>query len=142
MQSYTGLDYLKIDVANQFGLDKMQFEDRIYWVGTHTQRLEAQTAHADDPFRYAAAVKAFRDALDCTPTGHLVGLDACASGIQVMSAITGCTVGARNTGLTGDKRMDIYEIATNKMNDLLDIAVSFVRDIVKPAVMTFFYGSL
>ena len=31
MKAYSGIDYLKIDVANNFGLDKKQFEERIDW---------------------------------------------------------------------------------------------------------------
>ncbi len=141
MLNYTGVDYLKIDIANHFGLDKLLFELRIKWVDSNEDKLESQTHRADDPFRYAAAVLAYRATQQGIPTGHMVGLDACASGIQVMSAITGDLTGAYNTGLTGKSRQDVYTIVTDKMNFYLEAANGWLRSVVKPAVMTFFYGS-
>ena len=47
MQTFTGYQYIKIDVANHFGLDKETFEDRIQWVDTHIDDLEDFTTSAD-----------------------------------------------------------------------------------------------
>jgi hypothetical protein len=143
--NYTGLEYLQIDIASQFGLDKLNFEPRIAWCVKNEPQLEALIPKADDPFRYAAAVIAYRDTKAGKPTGHLVGLDACASGMQIMSAITGCPTGASNTGLTGQSRKDVYTIGTKVMNDVLVkngfTGTSQPRSIVKPATMTLYYGS-
>lgn len=80
METYTPIEYLKIDLANQYGLDKQQFEDRIAWVDRNQVNLEAMVEHAEDRYRFAAALIAFREVQAGKPTGHLVGLDACASG--------------------------------------------------------------
>ena len=40
MRQFTDWQYLMIDVANQFGLDKKLFEERIEWTQTHLDVLE------------------------------------------------------------------------------------------------------
>lgn len=141
MKRYSGMDYLRIDVASQFGLDKIEFEDRIQWVHDNEPDLEMLEETADDYFRYAAAVVAYRQAQKGIATGHLVGLDACASGPQILSTIISCKAGAENTGVIGDTRKDVYTKITETMNDLLDVEVDVTRKEVKSALMPFFYGS-
>lgn len=138
---FTGMDYLRIDIASQFGLDKEQFEDRIDWVRKNEASLEDYESQADDFFRYAAAVQAYRRAQRGEPIGHLVGLDACASGCQILSCLTGCKVGAANTGATGNKRKDVYSFCTKVMNSHLEHEVEYTKKEIKPPFMTVFYGS-
>ena len=143
MQTFTGLQYLQIDIANQMAntddphvkLDKSQFEDRIAWVQQYENDLEDLVDLADKPFQYLAAVMAYRDAQNGIPTGHLVGVDAAASGLQIMSALTGCQVTARNTGLIGPQCNDIYSICTKEMSLLLGAEVNIPRKLVKQAQM-------
>lgn len=80
MQFYTPLEYLKIDIANMWGLDKEQFETRLAWVSDNETNLEALEDKADNRYRYAAAVMAYREVQSGKPTGHRVGFDACSSG--------------------------------------------------------------
>ena len=54
MQYFSPLEYIKIDISNQFGLDKKQFEDRLAWVNTNEHQLESFEDQADDKYRYAA----------------------------------------------------------------------------------------
>jgi DNA-directed RNA polymerase len=79
-----------------------------------------------------------------------MSIDATASGLQIMAALSGCKVTAKacnmiNTG----KREDVYQFITNKMNTILKSCVfgTFVssdyvtrKDVKKP-VMTTFYNS-
>lgn len=41
MKTFTGWQYLLIDLANQFGHDKLTFEDRIQWAEANLNDLEA-----------------------------------------------------------------------------------------------------
>lgn len=141
MQFFTPLQYIQIDIANQFGLDKEQFEDRIAWVVANEADLESLESEADDLYRYGAAVMAYREVQAGKPTGHRVGFDACSSGPQIMSCVMRDIVGAENTSLVGKKRNDLYQMVTSVMNKQLTEAVVYERSDVKKALMPFYYGS-
>ena len=145
MQTFTGFEYTKIDVANHYGLEKETFQARIKWVDDHIGNLEGLVDDAGSRPLYAAAVMALRDAQAGVPSGHLVGLDACSSGIQIMGTLMGCPVTCESTGLIDPTvRADIYTDVTDVMNAKLHqagINISPARDDVKQALMTHFYGS-
>ncbi len=146
MREFTGFDYLLIDAANNHdgGLDKLTFEDRIDWGLKHLDVLEveAEGRHWKERPMYLKAVSAIRKAQQGIPTGHLVGFDAVCSGMQIMSAATGCIDGARATGLVDpDRRADAYTDGTNIMNAFLVKPLANLRDDMKQAIMTALYGS-
>lgn len=142
MQTFSGYEYIMIDIANQFGHDKLLFEERIQWVHEHMDELEDLADEAETKPLYVKAVMALRKAQQGIPTGHLVGLDACCSGIQIMSALTGCIAGATATGMVNpNERADAYTYTTKVMNDILGGGVEVTRKEAKDALMTSFYGS-
>lgn len=142
MVNYTGYQYLLIDIANQYGLDKLIFEDRIQWATERLQELETHADRAECPPLYKKAVAALRKAQAGQPTGHMVGVDACCSGIQVLSVLTGCINGATATGLVDpDRRADAYTQTTETMNGILGGGLTVTRKAAKQALMTSFYGS-
>lgn len=145
MQTFTGFEYLLIDAANNFGLDKQNFEDRIKWAQDNLEDLEL-LGEMRDPWKesplYFKAVMAIRDAQEGIATGHMVGFDAVCSGMQIMSAVTGCYEGARATGLVDpNQRMDAYKECTDLMKLDVPTLVDEDRKLVKRAVMTVLYGS-
>ena len=146
MKEFTGWNYLLIDVANQYGLDKETFEKRIEWANAHLDELEALTDQAENKPLYVKAVMAIRRAQKGLPIGHLVGFDASCSGLQIMSVVTGCHAGAEATGLIDpNKRADAYMACTQAMNQILKETtggtVQVARKDAKKALMTSFYGS-
>ena len=142
MIRYTGFEYLLIDAANSFGLDKLLFEERIQWGREHLDELESLTDKAESAYLYMKSVTAIRKAQQGIPTGHLVALDACCSGMQIMSAITGCLSGARATGLVDpDRRADAYTEQTQRMQKILGSHFEVSRGDAKKALMTSGYGS-
>lgn len=142
-KQYTGIEYMAIDVANHFGLDKLEFEDRIAWVKSNQEVLESLADKAEDKPLYVKSVNHFRKALRGLPTGHTVALDSCASGLQLMSVLTGCESGAYMTGLIDpNKRMDAYSLVTGYMNELLDESITVPRKQAKDSLMTSLYGSM
>lgn len=143
MEYFSGMDYIRIDIANQFGLSKKSFAERIAWVHEYEDALEELVTVADDKHQpqYLAAVMAYRDAQKNIPIGHLVGLDAAASGLAIFAVLSGCETTALNTGLIGESCNDIYEIAREKMELILGEKVNIPRKEVKSAMMPMYYGS-
>jgi hypothetical protein len=144
MKEFTGYEYLLIDAANAFGHDKLRYEDRIDWASQNLADLEgmADGINFKDKPLYLKACSAIRKAQAGKPTGHLVGFDAVCSGMQIMSATTGCIAGATATGLVDlDRRADAYTDCTGLMVDELGHHIPGERDKVKQAVMTSLYGS-
>ena len=145
MKEYLPLDYLCIDIANHFGLDKLLFEDRIKWVKDNYAQLEELADKADVKPLYLKAVHELRNVVAGKPTGHIVQLDATCSGIQLLSAMAGCVRGADATGLVSHKRADAYTDVTREMNKILQLrgmsTIVVPRKDVKRAMMTSVYGS-
>lgn len=142
MKTFTGWEWLLIDAANQYGHDKLTFEKRILWASENLADLEVLADSAETKPLYIKAVQAIRKAQAGIPTGHMVGVDAICSGIQVMSALTGCMAGANATGLVDpDVRADAYTSVTDAMAAILGNKVAVTRKQAKEATMTSFYGS-
>ena len=137
MTRFSGFEYLLIDAANSFGLDKLLFEERIQWCRDHLDELESLTDKAESAYLYIKSVAAIRKAQQGIPTGHLVALDAVCSGLQIMSAITGCLSGARATGLVDpNRRADAYTEQTQRMQVILGNDIHVSRKDAKAALMT------
>ena len=140
-KTFNPRQYLAIDIANHYGLDKLTFEERIDWVKTNINRLEALEDNAEEPLLYAKAVTALRNSYN-KPIGHIVALDATCSGLQIMSALMRCHKGGYLTNLIDpDSRKDAYTLITERMNTYLDKDITVSRKDAKEAVMTAFYGS-
>src|ERR1700741_4756246 len=138
MIKYSGFEYLCIDIANAYGLDKELFENRILWVKININDLEALTVDVkpkDQPL-YRKAVMALRKTQAGIPTGHMMGLDACNSGMQIMSALTGCVIGASNTGMVNpNERSDAYGKLTQIMSGLIGATSTVTLEEAKQALM-------
>jgi hypothetical protein len=140
MKTYSGINYVKIDIANCYGYDKKSFEQRIAWVDS-IKDLRKLVPKAENSAGYLAAVMALEDAKAGVPSGHLVELDACASGISILGILAGCHMTSKNTGTIGQKRMDFYGECTKAMNSLLQSDIEVDRTDAKKATMTSYYGS-
>lgn len=137
MKEFNPMQYLAIDIANCYGLNKLNFEDRIDWVKTNEKYLEDYQDQAEEPLLYYKAVKALRDVQAGKPIGHTVALDSTSSGLQLMSAVMRCKSGASLTGLIDpDTRTDAYTLITEKLNAKLDSELVIPREDSKKAVMT------
>ena len=143
MQTFTGFEYLLIDVANAFGLDKEVYEVRIQWAKDNLNELEDLAVLADDYYLYRKSVMALRETLAGQPTGHLVGFDAVCSGMQIMSTLVGCPTGAEATGLVNPNvRSDAYKGCLDIMRQYIPTLPDEERKKIKNAVMTSLYGSI
>jgi hypothetical protein len=145
MQLFTGWQYLLIDAANNYGLDKKEFDTRIAWAEENLDQLEVLGEDAGKWKEYplfVKAVMAIRKAQAGLPTGHRAGADATASGMQIMSALTGCHPGAWATNLVDpNKRVDAYTECTKLMQKCIPTLPDTARADIKDAAMTVLYGS-
>lgn len=143
MKQFNPMQYLAIDIANHYGLDKLNYEDRINWVKAHINNLEDYTATAEEPLLYAKALNALREVQQGKPTNHSVAFDAVCSGLQIMSALMRCKRGCELTGLIDpDNRIDAYTSITTALNCKLGSTAVYERKEVKNAIMTYLYGSI
>lgn len=141
MQEFTGRDYVKIDIANQYGLDRLTWYERIHWVDDNRPQLSTMTSQSKNELAFDKGIRALDAGDRQIPTNHIMGMDATASGVQMMAAMSGCRSSAETVNLinTGN-REDLYQNVAEEMSEHLGMTVT--RDTVKKPVMTFFYGSL
>lgn len=142
MQSFTGMQYLAMDIASNFGLDKLDWDARLAWTAEHETKLEDMITVAETPALYFAAVQAYRAAQKGEPIGYPISLDAASSGLQLLSALIGCEksaslCGVVSTGHREDAYTTLYQAMCTEIGDTAKIE----RKDTKQAVMTSLYGS-
>lgn len=147
MQTFTAREYLKIDIANSFGLDKKKWSERIAWFDQNQHQLHSLLNQADEPALFFAGVSAWEDVEAGKPIGYPISLDATSSGMQILSALTGdrsaaetCNVVNYNVeGVT--ERRDGYTVIYKAMLRVLGEQSKISREDTKKAIMTSLYGS-
>jgi DNA-directed RNA polymerase len=166
----SGLFWLAVNIANKYGHDKVDYEDRVAWVEDNKRAIEAVAndplgegysfaVEADKPFQFIAACMEWRDAdygNNPEAVGHLpIGLDGSCNGLQHYSALLRDSIGGRQTNLTpSDVPADIYQavadVTVRKLTALGNLGpsraskwlhVGVNRKTAKRPVMTLPYGS-
>lgn len=155
MQTFTPIEYLKIDIASNYGLDKETWNARLDWF--HENQYDIETIgltnsnkvkrlklmkEADSPALFYAGIKAWMQAKAGKAIGYPVSLDATASGAQILAAMVGCEKSAQlcNVVDTGN-REDLYTNIYQRMCERYGSTGEFDRLAAKQAVMTWLYGS-
>ena len=133
------VDNLKIAVANHAGHDKLTWQGRIDWFN---KQLSFDMGQFNEPILGAKALRAYHEVKQGHKTGYVMSIDATASGLQIMSALSGCKDTARVCNMidTGD-REDVYQMIADRMNKRLNSRDSVSRNMVKKPTMTTFYNS-
>lgn len=142
MQEFTPLEYIKIDIASNFGLDKETWDTRLEWFAENEPKLEQMVLEAEEPALFFAGVEAYRKAERGQPIKYPISLDATASGAQILALLAGCERSAvlSNVIDSGD-RLDFYSEITKLINQYADGDVKISRKDAKDAIMPSFYGS-
>jgi hypothetical protein len=144
VQLFRGIQYLKMDIANSFGLDKLDWSERLRWYEDNQHRLLSLMKDAENHAQYYAGVRAMAEVrAGKKNTGYLTSWDATCSGMQILSVLTGDRKAAEvcNVVDTGHRR-DAYTELFEVMKDMVEGSrLSFERKHLKRAIMTAFYGS-
>lgn len=148
MQLFSGKQYIQIDIANNTGYDKLNYDERIQKTlelypedivktATNEQLKElVKVNQADEPELVFAGLMAYRDVLNGIPTGYRVAFDAVCSGSQLMSALTRCQSGLNLTGMISNQRMDLYTEVFKRFKQLTGSSEEISRNHLKKAIMT------
>jgi hypothetical protein len=142
MEKYTASQWLLIDAASQYGMDKKTYQER-YTFGLKLlagikagKDMESYIDEASEPALFTKAIFAIQDVLQGKPTGHTVGLDAVNSGPQLLSCLLNDSIGMRNTGIINTGVVpDGYTMIKEAMG------VDVERKAVKIATVPYIYGS-
>lgn len=123
-----GIRWVKIHIANLFGVDKVSFDDRVKWVDENTQRLlacakdpisERFWEEADKPFQAYAACVELQGIMEqgADYVSHMpIDLDGSCSGLQNLGMALRCEVtGAAVNLVPSDKPADIYSKVMDKV---------------------------
>lgn len=147
MQQFTGVQYLKIDIANNFGLDKSTWNERIEWFDKHENELAELLNRAENPALYFAGVQAWQATKRGEATGYPISLDATSSGLQILAALTGDRKAAQLCNVVNvfkdnePVRCDGYTVIYGAMLEVVGEASKITREKTKEAIMTALYGS-
>ena len=144
-----GENAIKIMAANHYGLDKLTWQERIQWFDRNRLGMIRHVhdsirfnipKEAEKPILLTKALIAYTDAREGKATGYMCELDATASGIQIMAALSGCMNTAYEVNMVEpDERKDLYNRVAELMEAILGYHID--RNKVKKPVMTHYYNS-
>lgn len=140
----TGVEYLKSDIANNFGLDKETYETKLKWFDDNQNNLIDLIEDAEEKPLFVAGLQAYENYLNDKPSGYPISLDAVASGMQFLSILADCRESAELCGIVNNsenKRPDPYTSIYKHFCDALGVNGKIKRDDAKKAIMTALYGS-
>jgi len=136
-----GLKWLKVDIANTFGLDKELFGYRIKWVDDNIDILESFQDEAESPQEFMKAVNALRNHQAGREVKHYMYLDCSNQALQLYAVLTNDLDTAKVCNLAGfnGKLADAYQMLADELNNTFGTDL-FTRKNCKRSLMTTLYG--
>jgi hypothetical protein len=146
LTKFTGLEYLKIDIASNFGLDKEDWDIRLAWFEQNKNQLHSLVPKAETPALFYAGILAWEKAVVGEASGYPISLDATCSGIQILSALACDRKAAElcnvvDTGHREDAYTGLYAKMVSTLANRGANQIRLDRKQTKVAIMTAFYGS-
>jgi DNA-directed RNA polymerase len=132
--------WLKVHIANTYGRDKDEFDDRIVWFEDNKEDIIRAARSpldtigiwnvADSPFEFLAACMAYLDHIEGREVYLPIQLDATNSGLQFYSGILGDKKGAELVNVVNKVvdnkviRADVYQEVANAAQEWLESSES------------------
>ena len=159
--SADAVEWLRVNLANLWGEDKVSIDDRVEWVKTNLKKIEMTAmdpmrtidwwSKADKPWCFLAAVFDYVEWTKTHKSRIPVAMDGSCNGIQHLSALGRDRRGAQATNLLPcEVPNDIYQEVADELHPLIvesdsEYAQLFPKDrvtrkLVKRATMTTPYG--
>jgi len=135
-----GLKWLKVDICNTFGEDKLLIEQQIQWVDERYDILEALADEAESKGEFLKAVNVLRQHDRGEKVKHMMYIDCSNQALQLYGVLTSDYETAYICNLSsGETRTDAYGLLAKQMNAELKTDI-FTRSNCKKAFMTTLYG--
>ena len=140
MERFSGKDWIKIDIANAYGKDKLTWKERLEWFENNKNNLS--NFEPDEPARAYAGIKALDQVERNEPIGFMVALDATSSFAQMQGLLLGERMACYLSNVIGsEKRQDLYTYLYKKLTDkIVNCPKNITRAAIKQVIMQFFYG--
>lgn len=147
-----GIYWLKVDLANTYGLDKLPLDKRVNFIDKNIDDMlankEQWISKADEPLLFELTLNSYvKGVINKEPIGHITRLDATCSGPQIMSVIMIDIKAMKTFNILGEQRNDFYTLIAKKVkdkcpdSDIFSSDMKEVRKAIKKPLMTFFYNS-
>lgn len=140
-QELSAIEYIKCEIAckHDKAFEKSTWNDRLkhFKYLQDSEQDESIYLNASDPIGLKSAIIAYKNAIKSEPSGYMISLDACSSGLQLLSLLSGCEKSFDLCGGISDQCVDSYTAlyAAMGLGDVL------TRKQAKNAIMTSLYGS-
>jgi hypothetical protein len=139
MQMLTGKEYIMAEIAckHDKSMEKKTWNERLAHFRTMDFFDKKLYKRASDPIGLRAAVIAYDHATTQTPSGYMISLDACSSGLQILSLLVSCPTSFNLCGGDNSTCESAYKIIYDDMG--LSGVITATQ--VKQTIMTALYGS-
>ena len=134
-QSLTGIQYLQAEIACKHDktYEKETWDNRLAYFETLDLKTTETYKKASNPIGLRAATNVYLNySVKDKPTGYMISLDACSSGLQILSRLVSCPKSFDLCGGISNKCVDSYVTIYDSMN----LHGALTRKEVKNAIMT------
>jgi DNA-directed RNA polymerase len=144
--SKTGLYWLKVHTANNWGIDKLSYDERVSWVDDNIKDIYDYAKNpmdtveywneADEPLMFLSACKALLDHSEGIPVSLPVSLDATCSGLQLYSGLLMDKEGAEAVNVI-NRYEDGKVVRADVYTDIAEVCNQALHDGNHPTKITF-----
>jgi hypothetical protein len=136
----TPLEYLQCEIACKHDkkFEKETWADRLAHFKTLDLDDRKMIKTSSNPIGLKAAIIGYHQAVAGDPTGYMISLDACSSGLQILSLLVSCPTSFDLCGGNAEKCVDSY----TTIYEAMGLNGRLSRKDVKQAIMTSLYGSV